>query len=261
MNLGIRGRTALVTGASRGIGKAVAYSLAQEGAKVIAVARSPELLSELASQVHAEGGQLIALPKDLSRGEDLEQLLRELDPLGPIELFFGNLGGPPLGEAHSLGPGDFRQAAELILYPMIRLAQGLLPSMRTQGYGRILFLTSIAVKEPLERMALSNSLRAALTGYAKTLAREVASWGITVNMLGPGFTQTERVQEVFRDRANREGRPLGEIVAEQARQIPLGRLAQPEEIAAVATFLLSEQASYLTGQTILVDGGMSHGLL
>jgi 3-oxoacyl-[acyl-carrier protein] reductase len=261
MDLGIRGKTALVTGASQGIGRAIALGLAQEGARVLLVARSVEKLEQLVQEIKASGGEAKAIPTDLSKGEELEGLLARIQSAGPIELFLANTGGPRPSPAQELSPMDFRQAADGLLYPLIRLVEGLLPGMKAQGFGRILAITSLAVKEPIENLALSNTLRAAVTGYLKTLSREVAPYGITVNMLAPGYTLTERVSEVFEYRAKEQGTSLEAALAQQARQIPAGRLGQPEEIADVALFLLSSRASYLTGQTVVVDGGFTRSLL
>jgi 3-oxoacyl-[acyl-carrier protein] reductase len=261
MDLGIRGKTALVTGASQGIGRAIALGLAQEGARVLLVARSAEKLERLVQEIKASGGEAKAIPTDLSKGEELEGLLARIQSAGPIELFLANTGGPRPSPAQELSPMDFRQAADGLLYPLIRLVEGLLPGMKAQGFGRILAITSLAVKEPIENLALSNTLRAAVTGYLKTLSREVAPYGITVNMLAPGYTLTERVSEVFEYRAKEQGTSLEAALAQQARQIPAGRLGQPEEIADVALFLLSSRASYLTGQTVVVDGGFTRSLL
>jgi 3-oxoacyl-[acyl-carrier protein] reductase len=261
MDLGIRGKTALVTGASQGIGRAIALGLAQEGARVLLVARSVEKLERLVQEIKASGGEAKAIPTDLSKGEELEGLLARIQSAGPIELFLANTGGPRPSPAQELSPMDFRQAADGLLYPLIRLVEGLLSGMKAQGFGRILAITSLAVKEPIENLALSNTLRAAVTGYLKTLSREVAPYGITVNMLAPGYTLTERVSEVFEYRAKEQGTSLEAALAQQARQIPAGRLGQPEEIADVALFLLSSRASYLTGQTVVVDGGFTRSLL
>lgn len=260
MDLGIRGKIALVTGASQGIGRAIALGLAQEGARVLLVARSAEKLEHLAHEIKASGGEAKAVPTDLSKSEEVEGLLAQIQPAGPIELFLANTGGPRPSPAQELGPMDFRQAADGLLYPLIRLVEGLLPGMKAQGFGRILAITSLAVKEPIENLALSNTLRAAVTGYLKTLSREVAPHGITVNTLAPGYTLTERVAEVFEYRAKQQGISLEAALAQQARQIPAGRLGQPEEVADVALFLLSSRASYLTGQTIVVDGGFTRSL-
>lgn len=261
MDLGIAGKLALVTGASQGIGRAIATTLAEEGARVVMAARNREKLQELVREIRTSGGEAHAVAADLAREEELERLIVETQKLGAVELFLGNTAGPKPGAARDLKIQDIRMAAEQLWYPMVTLANALLPDMQARQFGRILFITSLAVKEPIENLALSNALRAGLTGYAKTLAKEVAPFGITVNTLGPGYTRTERVEEVFAFRAQSQGISLEAAYAQQAAQIPAGRMASPQEIANVAVFLLSARASYLTGQAIMVEGGVIRGLL
>uniref|UniRef100_A0A7C3I5F6 SDR family oxidoreductase n=1 Tax=Meiothermus ruber TaxID=277 RepID=A0A7C3I5F6_MEIRU len=251
----------MVTGASQGIGRAIATTLAEEGARVVMAARNREKLQELVREIRTSGGEAHAVAVDLAREEELERLIVETQKLGAVELFLGNTAGPKPGAARDLKIQDIRMAAEQLWYPMVALANALLPDMQARQFGRILFITSLAVKEPIENLALSNALRAGLTGYAKTLAKEVAPFGITVNTLGPGYTRTERVEEVFAFRAQSQGISLEAAYAQQAAQIPAGRMASPQEIANVAVFLLSARASYLTGQAIMVEGGVIRGLL
>lgn len=260
MDLGIAGKLALVTGASQGIGRAIATTLAREGAKVVVAARSEEKLQELVREIQQDGGEAHAIAADLTRPDDLERLVTGAQSLGTIELLLGNTGGPKPGAARHLKAQDFQIAAEQLLYPMVSLANAMLPGMQSKHFGRILFITSLAVKEPIENLALSNTLRAGLTGYTKTLAREVAAEGITVNTLGPGYTLTERVEEVFAFRAQNQGISLEAAYAQQTAQIPAGRMASPQEIADVAAFLLSAKASYLTGQAVMVEGGAIRGM-
>jgi 3-oxoacyl-[acyl-carrier protein] reductase len=261
MDLGIAGKLALVTGASQGIGRAIATTLACEGARVVVAARNKEKLQELVREIEMSGGEAHAVSVDITRPDELEDLVAQAQNLGTVELLLGNTGGPRPGTAQHLKAQDFRIAAESLLYPMVSLVSALLPGMLSRRFGRILFITSLAVKEPIENLALSNTLRAGLTGYAKTLAREVAAHGVTVNTLGPGYTLTERVEEVFAFRAQQQGIGLEAAYAQQTAQIPAGRMASPQEIADVAAFMLSARASYLTGQAIMVDGGAIRALL
>lgn len=261
MDLGIKGKLALVTGASMGIGQSIALGLAAEGARVVLVARSQDKLQALAKQINQLGGEAHPMPTDLSQAGAVQSLLREMAPLGTVEIFLGNTGGPKPTSALQMQAQDWLEAAHSLFVPMLQLTQGLLLGMEQQRFGRILYITSLAVKEPIENLALSNSLRTALTGYAKTLSKEVAWQGITVNTLGPGYTRTERVEEVFQFRAQQQNISLEEAYHQQAKQIPIGRLGTPQEIADVAVFLLSARASYVTGQTVLVDGGFTRGLL
>lgn len=262
MDLGLKNKTAIVTGASQGIGRAIADALAAEGARVVLSARNEEKLARAASEICAAAGDAAYYAGDLNDPETAEQLVAFAEhEFGPVDVLVGNTGGPPSGLASELAEADWREAAELLLYPQIRLTRRVLPGMRERGWGRILFVTSISVKEPIENLALSNALRAAVTGFAKTLSREVAANGVTVNTLGPGYTATERVKHLFEDNAVRQNTAPEALEQRLLDQIPAARMARPEEIAAVAAFLVSKPASYLTGQAVMVDGGYTHGLL
>ncbi len=261
MELGIRGKTALVTGASKGIGRAVALALAEEGARVFLVARSPERLAELAREIRERGAEADYLAVDLSREDAAERILEKLKGFGEAELFLGNTGGPPPGSAFELAPEAWSRAFEALFLPMVRLVQGLVPGMQARGFGRLVFITSISVKEPVENLALSNGIRAGLTGYLKTLSRELAPHGITVNAVGPGYTKTERVEALLAHQAEREGIRPEEAERRLEATIPMKRLGRPEEIAAAAVFLMGVPAGYITGQTLIVDGGYVRGLL
>ncbi|HGY10679.1 MAG TPA: SDR family NAD(P)-dependent oxidoreductase, partial [Oceanithermus profundus] len=200
MDLGLKGKTAIVTGASQGIGRAIADALAAEGARVVLSARNEEKLARAAAEICAAAGDAAYYAGDLNDPETAEQLVAFTErEFGRVDLLVGNTGGPPSGEAHALDEGVWRAAAEQLFYPLIRLTRQVLPGMRERGWGRILYITSISVKEPIESLALSNALRAAVTGFAKTLSREVAADGVTVNTLGPGYTATERVKHLFED--------------------------------------------------------------
>ncbi len=262
MDLGLKGKTAIVTGASQGIGRAIADALAAEGARVVLSARNEEKLARAAAEICAAAGDAAYYAGDLNDPETAEQLVAFTErEFGRVDLLVGNTGGPPSGEAHALDEEAWRAAAELLFYPQIRLTRRVLPGMRERGWGRILYITSISVKEPIESLALSNALRAAVTGFAKTLSREVAADGVTVNTLGPGYTATERVKHLFEDNAARQNTTPEALEQRLLAQIPARRMARPEEIAAVAAFLVSEPASYLTGQAIMVDGGYTRSLL
>ncbi len=250
-----------MTGASKGIGRAVAEALAAEGARVFLVARSRERLLELARRLREQGTEADFLAVDLAREDAAERVLEALRRFGEAELFLGNTGGPPPGSAEDLPPEAWVRAFGELFLPMVRLVRGLLPGMKARRFGRIVFITSISVKEPVENLALSNGVRAGLTGYLKTLSREVAPHGVTVNAVGPGYTQTERVEALLAHQAEREGVPVEEVKGRLEAQIPMRRLGRPEEIAAAAVFLLSEPAGYITGQTLIADGGYVRALL
>jgi 3-oxoacyl-[acyl-carrier protein] reductase len=259
VNLGLDGKAALVCGASRGLGRAIAAELAAEGASLALCSRDPERLAAAASEL---GADVLAVPADLAvAGEPTRVVEAVVERFGKLDVLVANTGGPPAGTHDTLSLEDWDRATALLLRSVVELTTAALPGMKKRGWGRILAVTSVAVKQPVDNLILSNSLRAAVTGYAKTLAREVAPHGITVNTILPGYTATERVTELNRANAEREGVDLEEVQARLEASIPLGRLAEPEEFAALAAFLASERASYITGGAFAVDGGWLRGLL
>lgn len=247
MDLGLEGRTALVTGASDGIGLAVAGTLAAEGAKVVINARGRERLEAAAAELRAAGGTVRAVAADVSVAAEVEALVRDVrDVEGDPDVLIANAGGPPKGLPSTLSDEQWHQAYEVTLMSLVRLARAVLPAMRRRRWGRIVTITSLSVREPITDLTLSNAMRSGLTAYAKSLATEVAADGVTVNNVAPGYTATERLNELFADDAAKD-----DLVA----TIPARRLAEPSEIAAAAAFLASRPAAYVTGQTLLVDGG------
>jgi 3-oxoacyl-[acyl-carrier protein] reductase len=259
VNLGLGDKVALVCGASRGLGRAVAAELAAEGAAVAVCSRDEERLAATASEL---GPDVLAVPADLAApGEATRAVEAVVERFGRVDVLVANTGGPPAGTHDTLTLADWDAATALLLRSTVELAEAALPGMKERGWGRVLIVTSVAVKQPVDNLILSNSLRAAVTGFAKTLAREVATDGITVNTILPGYTATERVTELNRANAEREGVTPEEVQARLEASIPLGRLAEPEEFAALAAFLASERASYITGSVIAVDGGWLRGLL
>jgi 3-oxoacyl-[acyl-carrier protein] reductase len=259
VNLGLEGKVALVCGASRGLGRAIAVELAAEGAALALCSRDPERLAATAGEL---GSEVLAVPADLAvAGEPTRAVDAVVERFGKLDVLVTNTGGPRAGTHDTLSLQDWDQATALLLRSTVELATAALPGMKERRWGRILAVTSITVKQPVDNLILSNSLRAAVTGYAKTLAREVAPHGITVNTIIPGYTATERVAELNRADAEREGIPLEEVQARLVASIPLGRLAEPKEFAALAAFLASERAGYITGGAYAVDGGWLRGLL
>jgi 3-oxoacyl-[acyl-carrier protein] reductase len=261
MNLGLENKIALVCGSSRGLGRAVANELAAEGASVALCARSAEVLAQVAQEIgQTTGAPTIALAADLSvAGEPSRVVERCLEHFGRIDILITNGGGPPSGTFESFGANDWDDATALLLRSTVELVAATLPSLKRQRWGRILAITSIAAKQPVANLILSNSLRAAVTGFASTLAREVARDGITVNTILPGYTNTERVAELNAANARREGVTAAEIRSRVEAEIPLGRFAEPAEFAALAAFLVSERASYITAGAFPVDGGWLRG--
>ena len=257
MNLGLDGKVSLVCGASRGLGRAIADELAAEGASLALCSRDAERLEAAAAELDA-----LALPADLSvAGEPTRVVETTVERLGKLDVLVANTGGPPAGTHDTLTLEDWDRATALLLRSTVELATAALPGLTERGWGRILAVTSVAVKQPVDNLILSNSLRAAVTGFAKTLSREVAPHGITVNTILPGYTATERVTDLNRANAEREGVDPSEIQARLEASIPLGRLAEPREFAALAAFLASDRASYITGGAFSVDGGWLRGLL
>ncbi len=262
MDLGLEGRTAWVAGASRGIGYAVAEELAREGARVALGARGEAGLRDAAACIaEATGREPFAHPLDMSAPESVAAWAGACrDALGPAAILFSNSGGPPAGEHEELGPDEWRAAADLLLHGAVALAGEALPAMKKAGWGRLIFLTSVSVRQPIGGLMLSNSLRAAVQGYARSLANEVSQLGITVNCIAPGYTRTERLGELADKQAALKGIDPAGIEDAWVADIPVGRLAEPREIAAVATFLAGGRAAYVTGQLITVDGGYARSL-
>jgi 3-oxoacyl-[acyl-carrier protein] reductase len=259
VNLGLEDKVALICGASRGLGRAVAEELAAEGASVAVCSRDEERLAAAAAEI---GPGILAVAADLAvPGEPTRAVEAVLERFGRLDVLVANTGGPPAGTHDTLSLEDWDQATTLLLRSAVELTAAALPSMKERGWGRILAVTSVAVKQPVDNLMLSNSLRAAVTGFAATLAREVAKDGITVNTILPGYTATERVAELNEANARREGVDADEIQARLEASIPLGRLAEPREFAALAAFLASERAGYITGGAFAVDGGWLRGLL
>jgi len=246
VDLGLTGRTAIVSGASSGIGLATAEALAGEGANVTMFARRRELLGREADRIGA-----LAVRGDVRNPRDLETVVeRTIEAFGGIDILAWNGGGPPPGTALETTPEALEEAIELLLLPAVRLVNLCLPHLSESPAGRILFFTSIAVKEPPDNLALTNAVRPGLTGWAKSLSRQLGPRGITVNCLAPGRIETARLAQLY---------PEGPT-AEDMKAIPLGRWGTPQEFGDVACFLASDRARYVTGTTLLVDGGYAHGL-
>ncbi|MGH2739493.1 MAG: SDR family oxidoreductase [Actinomycetota bacterium] len=263
MELGLAGRPALVAAASKGIGRAAAHALAAEGATVAICARDAGTLQATRDEIaEATGSTVVAIPTDVSTEEGARRFIREgAEALGGCEILIANADGPPVGRFEELSDDDFRAAADLVLFSALRMTREALPLMKVAGYGRVVIVSSIAVKQPIPGLVLSNSIRAAVLGWARTLADEVAADGVTVNAVLPGSIATDRIRWLLEGRAERSGRTVEEERAADVAAIPVGRHGEPHEVGDVISFLCSERASYLTGCFIQVDGGQYRGLL
>jgi 3-oxoacyl-[acyl-carrier protein] reductase len=263
MNLGLDGKVALVAAASKGLGRAIAEELAAEGASVALCARGEAALERARDEIQrTTKADVIAIAGDVSRAADVDRIAREtLENFGRIDILVTNAGGPPSGKFESLTPEMWIEAVDLTLMSVINLTRAVIPGMKERKWGRIINVTSIAVKQPVDGLMLSNSLRSAVTGFARTLANEVAPLGITVNNILPGYTRTERVEQLSEATAKREGITAEAAVGKWEAEIPMKRLGEPREFAALAAFLASERASYITGTSISVDGGWIKALL
>ena len=263
MDLGLRGKVALVAASSKGLGRAVAEELAAEGAHLVICARGKEALEQTADSIRQRSAvKVVDVAADVSDPEDAARVVKvALEEFGQVDILVTNSGGPPTGRFESLTPEMWDAATRLLLKSAVELTRAVLPGMKERRWGRILNVTSIAAKQPIEGLMLSNSLRAAVIGFARTLANEVAPFGVTVNNLLPGYTRTDRVQELARAASGKAGASDTDIVSKWEKEIPMGRLGEPREFAALAAFLASERASYITGSSIAVDGGWIRSLL
>jgi 3-oxoacyl-[acyl-carrier protein] reductase len=263
MDLGLKDKVAIVAASSRGLGKACALELAREGANVVVCAREAEHLAATAAEIQAASAvQVLSIPTDLTDAAQIEHLVDEtMRRFGRIDVLVTNNGGPPAGAFDEFDDGAWLAAHQLTLMSAVRLIRAVLPTMRAQRWGRIINITSVSVKQPIDNLLLSNVYRPGVVGLAKTLSAQVAADGITVNNVAPGYTRTDRVLELSADRAAKEGKTVEDILDERAADFPIRRMGEPEELAALVAFLASERASYITGATIQVDGGYVRGLL
>jgi 3-oxoacyl-[acyl-carrier protein] reductase len=263
VNLGLEGKVALVAAASRGLGKAVAMQLAREGADVAICARSAGDVERASSSIRrATGRDVLPVVADVTTAEGVEYFASTAsERFGRADVLVLNAGGPPPGQFRDFDAQDWEDAVDLTLMSAVRLCYAVVPLMQAQGTGSIVAITSISVKQPMPNLILSNSVRLAVIGLVKTLADELAPSGIRVNAVCPGWTRTERVDQLLGDRAARNGSTEESEAAKIAAAIPLGRMGSPEEFARAVAFLASPAASYITGVSLLVDGGMYRGAM
>ena len=260
MDLGLKNKRALVLGASRGLGAAIAQGLAREGADVTAAARNKDAIAAWAKELPEGSGSVRAEALDISDLAAIDALVDRLVAEGGIDILVNNTGGPPPSSAVDAERGDWLSNFETMAANLFHLTQRLLPAMRERKWGRIITVTSSGVEQPIPMLALSNGIRSAIVGWSKTLAGEVARDGVTVNIVMPGRIRTQRLVELDTAAAKRTGTPLEEISAKMAETIPTGRYGTPEEFANMAVFLASERASYVTGAKIRIDGGATRSV-
>jgi 3-oxoacyl-[acyl-carrier protein] reductase len=263
MDLGLTGKTAIVAAASKGLGRGVARAFAAEGASVVMFSRDQAAIDAAVADVVAastDGARVHGLAADVTNPTDLERVYSTaVDRFGGVDILFNNAGGPRPGLFDSLTDADWQQAVDLNLLSAVRLTRLCLPDMRRKHWGRVIISTSSSVKQPIATLMLSNAVRSATTAWAKTLADQVGPDGITVNCLAPGRINTERIRQIDNDIAERTGRSFEEVTRESRAAIPLRRYGEPDEFGAAAAFLASEKAGYISGVTLLVDGGMFRG--
>lgn len=263
MDLGINNRIALVCGASKGLGKAVALGLGQEGARLAICSRNKENILKIASEISkTTGAEVLGISADLSRAEEARRFFKEAwEHFGRVDILVTNAGGPPSLPFAKITDDQWKSAFDLTLMSAVILIRECLPVMQEQRFGRIVNITSVAVKQPMEGLILSNTIRTGLIGLAKTLSNDYAPYNILINNVCPGVTLTERVKELSKALAAQKGISPEKVIQDWEAGIPMGRMGRPEELANLVVFLASDRASYITGTTIQVDGGYYKGLM
>lgn len=257
MDLGLKDKIALIAASSKGLGRACAEAMAQEGAKITICARDEATLNKTKDDIlSATGAEILAIPADVTNAADIEKVVQQtVEQFGGLHVLVTNAGGPPAGFFADFDDAQWEAAFNLSLMSGVRLIRAALPYMQKAQWGRIINITSVSVKEPIDNLVLSNSIRASVHGLAKTLANQIAKDGITINNVMPGYTQTDRVNQLVAATAQQSGKSEEEVLADLGKPIPIGRAGQPEELGALVAFLASEKASYINGASIPVDGG------
>jgi 3-oxoacyl-[acyl-carrier protein] reductase len=262
MDLGLKDKIALVAGASAGLGFAAAKVLFDEGAKIAICSHDKVKLSDAAAKLSSGAGEVYPVVCDLTIKEEIDQLIKTvLEKYGQIDILVTNCGGPPTGQHDSIGETELELGYNLTFMSAIRLIQGVLPGMKERKFGRIILSTSISAKQPIDNLLISNTYRAGLLGYAKTISRELGPFGITVNSVLPGFTRTERLDYLAADISQKTGQSKEEVFEGWINNIPVGRMGDPEELGSLIAYLASDRAGYINGTSTTVDGGQNAGLL
>ncbi len=262
MELGLKGRGVIVAASSQGIGRAAAEAFAREGAQVAMCARTEPALREAADKIRsATGAEVLAQPLDVTNALDVQRFVEQAaKQFGRIDVCVTNAGGPPAKNFLSISPEEWRKAVELNFLSVVHLAKAVIPHMQRHRWGRIITITSVTVEQPVAELIMSNAVRAAVVGLVKSLSNEFGKDGILVNNVAPGYTATERLRELAEVRALAAGTSPEQIYQGWTAEIPLRRLGDPHDIADVILWLASERAAYVTGQTVLADGGLYRGL-
>lgn len=263
MDLRIEGRVALVCGSSSGLGRAIALTLAEEGCRVALNGRDAERLDQAVELVRRSGrGEPLGFQADVSVPADAETLVRQVqDHFGSLDILVCNAGGPPAASFQDTPVDAWQKALDLNLVSTVRLCRAAVPAMRDRRWGRVICLTSIAAKQPVPGLILSTTARAGVLGFAKALSDELAPDGVTVNAVCPGYVRTERVEDLAGQRSVQTRKTKDEVLASFIKDVPAGRMGEPEELAAAVAFLASERASYITGTALQVDGGFIRSIL
>ncbi len=258
MELGLNGKVALVTAASKGIGFGTARVLAAEGMKVAISSRSLSNLESARERLAEEtGAEVLAVPADMTVRDDLERLVETTSKrMGGVDVLVYNAGPPKAGTFSDLGYADWEEASRLLLLSAVTLTKAVLPGMKARGWGRLIFITSFTLKQPVSNLVLSNTVRLGIAGLSKSLAGEFAHHGITSNVIVQGYVRSDRMRHIIEERATKSGTTFEEAYREMAKSIPLGRYAEPEEVGSLAAFIASEKGAYLNGGVFTIDGGL-----
>ena len=263
MDLGLKGKVAFVAGGSQGLGKAVAMEMSREGAKIaICALDDPELPKAVEEIRLATGGEIIGIPANLSEAEQARDFIRKgIEYFGTVNILVNNAGGPPDRTFLEVDDDQWDLGIRLNLLSTIIMTREVVPIMMEKRWGRIINMTSISVKQPIDGLILSNTVRSGVIGFAKTLSNELAPFNVTVNNVCPGYTMTERVRKLSVDVAKKRGTTPEAVIKSWESLIPMGRLGTPEEFADLVTFLASERSGFITGASIQIDGGYYKGIM
>jgi len=263
MDMGLKGKVAIIAGGSQGLGKAVATEMVREGAKVaIGALDDPELPKAVEEIGAVAGGEVLGIPVDVTKAEEAKNFIRKaIEHYGTVDILVNNAGGPPSKTFLEIDDDLWNMGVRLNLMSTIIMTREAVPTMIEKRWGRVINMTSIAVKQPIDGLILSNTVRSGVIGLAKTLSNELASYNITVNNVCPGYTMTERVRKLAIVTAEKQGTTPEAVVKGWESEVPMGRMGTPEEFAALVTFLASERASYITGASIQIDGGWYKGVM